>query len=294
VPGGLGFVDFDTLSLTTVPGTVICGRIFASELVDAGMTGAPMNEALEGVTLTVEGRDDLVAVTDALGNFRLDPAPAGPFFLLIDGKTATNPVATGAYYPTLGKPFESSPGREITVGDIFLPLIREGTLQQVSNSDPTPISLPPAVLADFPELAGAQIIVPANSLYADDGTRGGSVGIAPVDPARLPGALPDGLDFPIVITVQTDGATNFDEPVPICLPNLPDPETGLPLAAGGKTALWSFDHDEGRFHVVGSMTVSGDGQLVCSDPGVGILEPGWHGTQAGTEGGGGEIVDDED
>ena len=60
---------------------------------------------------------------------------------------------------------------------------------------------------------------------------------------HLPGGLADhqhrlrceipqeGLAFPIVITVQTDGATNFDEPVPVCFPNLPDPETGNRLPA---------------------------------------------------------------
>ncbi|HEB52845.1 MAG TPA: hypothetical protein ENI87_06295 [bacterium] len=83
--------------------------------------------------------------------------------------------------------------------------------------------------------------------------------------------------LPLVVTVQTDGATNFDLPVPIEFPNLPDPITGRPLAPGAKTALWSFDHDLGRFRIMGSMTVTADGSRVVSDPGVGLRAPGWHG-----------------
>ena len=63
------------------------------------------------------------------------------------------------------------------------------------------------------------------ALFNEQGVRGGRVGIAPVAPDRLPEPLPPGLNFPLVITVQTDGPQNFDQPVPICLPNLPDPAT---------------------------------------------------------------------
>src|SRR5262249_434991 len=51
---------------------------------------------------------------------------------------------------------------------------------------------------------------------------------------------------------------------------------------GAKSALWSFDHETGRFEIVGPMTVADDGTTVCTDPGVGILAPGWHGTQPGS------------
>ena len=35
------------------------------------------------------------------------------------------------------------------------------------------------------------------------------------------------------------------------------------------------------------MTVSKDGKLVCTDPGIGILAPGWHYSGTGTQVGGG-------
>jgi hypothetical protein len=48
------------------------------------------------------------------------------------------------------------------------------------------------VLASNPALAGVTITVPPNTLYANDGTRGGRLGIAPALPDRLPAPSPPG------------------------------------------------------------------------------------------------------
>lgn len=279
--GGKLLLDFDTLANGGVAGTAVTGRVFASELAQAvAAHGQLVNRPLVGVRVTVDGREqDLFAVTDATGNFRLDPAPAGPFFVHIDGRTVTVPgggYPKGAYYPFVGKEWVSRIGEEVNIGNVFLPLIQEQTLQPVSTTQDTMVTFPAAVLLQHPELNGVQLMVPANALFKNDGTRGGLVGIAPVAPDRLPGPLPPGLNVPLVITVQTDGAENFDRPVPVCFPNLPEPLTGKPLLPGARSALWSFNHDIGDWEVVGSMTVSEDGRLVCSDPGVGIRQPGWH------------------
>ena len=291
VPGGVMEFDYDTLGLASVTGTAVCGRVFASELVTSVEGVMSVNQPLEGVRITVDGlEEELFAFTDQNGNFRLDSAPTGRFFVHIDGRSATTVLPDGAYYPFVGKTWESEAGIEVNVGEIFLPLVRGGTLQSVSEVEETTVGFAPDVVDEFPEFGNVSLTVPAGALLNDSGEAGGMVGIAPVDPARLPGPLPDGLDFPLVITVQTDGATNFDQPVPVCFPNLPDPETGLPLLPGERSGLWSFNHDTGAWEVVGSMTVSLDGTLVCSDPGSGILAPGWQGTRRGTQGGGGSIV----
>ena len=70
LPGGTVRIDFDTLSLTSLPGTRVCGRVFASELAP-GAGGGSVNVPLEGVTIRVEGSDTLSAVTDDLGNYCL-------------------------------------------------------------------------------------------------------------------------------------------------------------------------------------------------------------------------------
>ena len=287
--GGTALIDFDTLSLSVVEGTSVCGRVFASELVNVEGSSLWVNEPLEGVLITLDGMEDTVfTITDALGDFRLEPVPSGEFFVHIDGATADNPKPMGAYYPKVGKSWVSVAGQEVNLNDIFLPLIAPDTLVAVSETEIIQIGFPESVLANHPDYEGVTIKVPAGSLFADDGTPGGSVGLAPVEPDRLPGILPEGLTLPLVVTVQTDGATNFDVPAPICLPNLANPETGLQLPPGAKSALWSFNHDAGRWEVIGPMTVSGDGEMVCTDPGVGIRAPGWHGANPGTGGGGGQ------
>jgi len=291
IAGGAGVLSFTTLNLATVAGTVVCGRVFASELATTSNTS--VNQPLQGATITVDGREQAMrAVTDSSGNFCLDPAPAGRFFVHIDGRTAGNATTVlaagdGGYYPFVGKAWESVPGTQSSIGDVYLPLVAPGTLQPVSQTEDVTIGFAPSVLADHPDFANVAITVPAGSLFNDDGTPGQQVGIAPVPPDRLPGQLPEGLDFPLVITVQTNGATNFDVPAPVCFPNLPNPDTNKALAPGEKTALWSFNHDTGRFGVVGPMTANADGTLVCTDPGVGVPAPGWHSWNPGVPTSGG-------
>ncbi len=299
-PGGSALSTFDTLSLTPLTGTAVIGRVFASELVAGTDTGSnAVNQPLPGVTITVDGMEEsLPAVTDGQGNFTLSPVPAGRFFVHIDGRTAVN-VAAGvrnpdlAYFPYVGKAWDAVPGRTNNLaggtGTIFLPRITAGTLESVSLTTDTTISLPPTVLAQNPALNGVTVSIPANSLYSDNGTRGGKVGIAPVPPDRLPGLLPVGLEFPLVITIQTDGARNFDRPVPVRFPNLPNPKTGLRLPPSAKSASWSFNHNTGRWQIQGPMTVSADGRYVEMDPGVGVSQPGWHGFNPGCAAGGGNL-----
>ncbi len=300
IPGGVAQIRFDTMSSTPVAGTAVIGHVYAAE---AGPGGNGMtNRPLQGVTVTVDGAEEVQrAVTDASGFFRLSPSPTGRFFVHVDGRTAVGSSWPGGdYYPVVGKPFEAAPGVATNLaggtGEIFLPLVRAGTLQGVSPTQPTVVGFPAAVVAGSPELAGTSVTVPANSLFADDGSRGGRLGIAPVPPDRLPTPLPEGLNFPLVITVQTDGPLNLDVPAAVRFPNLPDPVTGLKLGPGEKSALWSYDHDSGRWELQGSVTVTADGNFVESDPGVGIRQPGWHGITPGNSGsdGGGDDDDDDD
>ena len=281
--GGSRVISYDTFSTASVAGTAVFGRVFASELMPGSDTGTnAVNRPLAGVTITVDGAEEtLRAVTDAQGYFKLTNAPAGRFFVHIDGRTS--PLSHwpgGDYYPFVGKAWEAMAGRDDNpaggTGLIYLPLISANTLQPTSLTQDTVIGFPADVLAKNPALAGVSLTVPAGSLFDDNGNRGGKVGIAPVPPDRLPGPLPNGLQMPLVITVQSDGAQNFDRPVPICFPNLPDANGFVPLP-GMKAALMSFDHDTGEWRVAGSMTVSDDGRFICTDPGSGITKPGWHG-----------------
>ncbi len=294
LPGGTARVNFTTLNSAAAPGTAVLGRVLASEPISAG--GTNRNEhPLQGVRITVDGMEEtLFTTTDANGDFKLEPAPAGQFFVHIDGRTATESQwPKEPYYPVVGKQWTTVPGIRTNLaggtGLIYLPVIAPGTLQSVSQTNDTSVTFSSTVLQANPGLEGVAIDVPANSLFSNDGTRGGKVGIAPVAPDRLPSPLPDGLSFPVVITVQTDGPSNFDRPVPARFPNLPLPATGKPLPPGAKSGLWSFNHDTGEWELQGQMTVSADGKFIESDPGVGIRQPGWHGSTPGVTGKGSKV-----
>lgn len=288
VAGGVRTLAFTTFNSAPLAGTAVIGRVLASEQGPGG-TDVP----LPGVTITVDGQEQsLRTVTAADGTFRLQPAPAGRFFVNVDGRTS--PLSAwpgGAYYPTIGKAWEAETGRTNNLaggsGVIYLPLVAAGTLQPVSATEETRITFPAAVTNANPALAGVEVTVPPNALFADSGTRGGLVGLAPVASDRLPEPLPGGLTHALDISIQTSGPQNFDVPVPAKFPNLPDPVTGLKLPPGAKTALWSFNHDTGRWEMQGPMTVTPDGDFAVTDPGVGIRQPGWHGTAPGSPGGGG-------
>ena len=73
----------------------------------------------------------------------------------------------------------------------------------------------------------------------------------------------------LIVTIQPAGA-RFDPPARLTLPNVEG------LAPGEVTDLYSFDHDLGHFVSIGPGTVSEDGSLLVSNPGVGIVKAGWH------------------
>ena len=284
-PGGNRVLEFNTAGISGLPDTAVIGRVFASEKNSDGS-----NKPLANVTVTVDGAEEsLRTTTDATGAFTLDPAPAGRFFVHVDGRTAVDSQwPGGAYYPFVGKAWEAVPGRTNNLaggsGEIFLPLIHANALKTVSATEETKVTFVPSVVASNPALTGVEIMVPANALFSDNGARGGRVGMAPVPPERLPEPLPPGLNLPLVITIQTDGGSNFDVPVPVKFPNLPDPVTGVKLGSGEKTVLWGFNHDTGRWEVQGTMTISADGLFAVTDPGVGARQPGWYGSSPGSGG----------
>ncbi|MCH7872695.1 MAG: Ig-like domain-containing protein [Planctomycetes bacterium] len=288
VPGGIATFDFDTCSTTRIPNTNVFGYVFASERQGPGGENVPIG----GVTIRADGMPELFAVTDENGFFQLQNTPAPLFFVHVDGTTATSvgggAIPGGGFYPNVGKPFHSSAGHTVQISmdnepfDIFLPLIADNSLVSLIPDQPTEIGLSPegkARLAElFPDLDPAsfdalRLTIPANSLTNDDGTPGGMAGIFPVDSTRLPAPLGDGTVHAFDITIQTDGASNFDILAQICFPNVPDPVTGEVLPPGGKTGLVSFNHDTGRWEFRGLMTVSEDGTVVCPDEGVGIAAP---------------------
>ena len=89
-PGGTAVVEFDTATITPIVTTAVIGNVFASDLLPGSDTGTnAANRPLQGVIITVDGAEEsLRTETDVNGFFKLMPAPAGDFFVHIDGRYA--------------------------------------------------------------------------------------------------------------------------------------------------------------------------------------------------------------
>ena len=296
--GGMGTVDFTTLPLTRIAGTNVFGFVRDSK------TGDP----IVGATIRVDAFPEADAVTDDDGRFELVDMPSPDFFVHVDGSTATN-APEGFTYPNVGKPFHSVPGETTQlktpggdVFDIFLPRMADGDFTALSDIEATVVGFGEGGKAElvelFPEIDPDQwdlfnITIEPGAAIADDGTPATEAAIIPVPPDRLPAPLPEDLNPALVISIQTPGATNFDVPAAITFPNLDG------LEPGSKATIFSFNHDVGAFLPIGLGTVSEDGTVIVSDPGVGIPAPGWHFTSpplnwtGGGEPEGNEPVDEE-
>ncbi len=288
LPGGQTLIDFDTVSLSRIPNTDVWGYVYDSYNTDSNGNDIPV----EGATIRVDGVPGLQAVTDASGYFILQDVPAPVFFVHIDGSTAVNPPPN-TMYATVGKAFHSVPGHSVQLFmdgvpfDIYLPPMDLGDIQPLSPITDTDIGFGSAGLAElqqmFPNMDPAvwlstTVTFPPNSAVDKQGNPAVEAAIIPVPSDRLPAPLPPHMNHQLDIAVIAPGATNFDEPAPACFPNLPDPDTGELLPPGTKSALISFNHDTGQWEMVGSMTVDAIAQYTCTDSGVGIPAPGWHGS----------------
>ncbi len=287
--GGSITADFRTLPLTRIAGTNVYG------FVRDATTGEP----IIGATIRVDAFPDASVVTVAddpstpdineAGRFELVDMPAPEFFVHVDGSTATN-APDGFTYPNVGKPFHSVPGQTVQLEmdrepfDIFLPRMAAGDIQPLSDTEQTQVGFGDAGKTElqtmFPEIDPAtwdrmQVMFDPGTAVNDAGVPATQATIIPVPPDRLPAPLPPNLNPELVVSIQAfdetgSPVTNFDVPAPVTFPNLEG------LAPREKTLIFSFDHDAGEWKVIGTGTVSADGASVESDPGVGILAPGWH------------------
>ena len=283
-PGGTATADFRTLPLTRILGTNVFGFVRDSF----------SEEPIVGATIRVDAFPEANAVTDENGRFELVDMPAPEFFVHVDGSTATN-IPVGFMYPNVGKPFHSVPGETVQlemnreVFDIYLPTLALDDIQPLSATETTAVGFGDdgkAKLAEmFPGVDPAmldlmQVMIAPGAAVDDQGNPATTATIIPVPPDRIPAPLPANLNPSLVVSIQTPGATNFDVPAPITFPNLDG------LASAEKTLIFSFDHDSGEWKVIGTGTVSEDELSIVSDPGVGIVAPGWHQQQQGSIGDG--------
>ena len=240
-------VEFVASSYASAPSaaTVVSGRVLDN-----------VNAPLSGVEVFV---GNVRTTTDAGGEFVLTGVTGNHVHLIADGTTA-------GPYPSLEFELHLIQGIDNKMDrPIFLPAMDE--LGQ------TPVGPDRAGLVERSDLPGLRLEIEAGSAHFGDGSSSGIVQIIPVNFEKIPMPLPDGGFTSMVFSIQPAHVT-FDPPARIRLPNSDG------LEPGTLVDLMSFNHDVGRYVIVGTAQVSEDGSSIKSGPGQGVVHGGWHATPA--------------
>ncbi len=121
----------------------------------------------------------------------------------------------------------------------------------------------------IPEAPGFSLTFAPGRVTFPGGSKTGCVTVTTVHPDKVPMVPGFGQQPRFIVTIQPSGAL-FNPPAPISMPNVDG------LAPREITEMYSFDHDIGSFVAIGTGTVSDDGQVIRSNPGIGVLKAGWH------------------
>ena len=249
----------------TAQGALFVASAFGGANPDfTSITGRVIDEneqPLQGVSIRFPAiEDDPKGVqTSADGTFTYQGAPPGFALMEIDGTTALVdderelPIMTYEVYNVSG--IDNRLDRPI-----YLLRLNEGKF--VDGLMETVITVE--------ELPGFELTVPAGTdVTFPDGSKEGVISITQVHFDQAPMSPVDGLNSRVLVTIQPPNV-KFDPPAPLAIPNV----DGYP--PNRKVEMFSFDHDLEAFVPIGIGTVTADGTVIESDPGVGVVKTGWH------------------
>jgi len=242
-----------------VAGFTASGRA-AGPAAATAVTGVVLDNTsrpIEGVTVRIDGTV-LVATTDAEGQFRIDGAPVGEAEVIVDGSTAARP----GVWASLTFRLTTIAGRD---NDLGMPIF----LLPLDVADGLYVDETTGGVLTVPDVPGLTLEVLPGTVTFPGGSKSGVVSMTVVHSDRVPMVPNFGQQPRLIVTIQPTGA-RFDPPAKITYPNIEG------LAPGETTDLYSFDHDLGHFVSIGPGTVTDDGTMLVSDPGVGIIKAGWH------------------
>ncbi len=240
---------------------VASGRV-AGDPADTRIRGVVLDNTdtpVPGVSLRIDGTT-LVTQSGADGQFELSGVPVGYVKLFADGSTTSRPGT----WPMLEFFLYTIAGQDNEIGmPIYLLPIDVARGLHVDDVNGGTLTIP--------ELPGFSLTVAGGTATFPGGGRTGTVSATLVHADKMPMPPSAGQQPRFIVTIQPPGV-HFDPPAPISFPNVDG------LAPGQIAEMFSFDHDLGQFVSIGTGTVSEDGSTVRSDPGVGIIKGGWHGT----------------
>jgi hypothetical protein len=217
---------------------------------------------IPNVTIRVEDTTR-EAVSDAQGRFTITQAPVGPVHLIADGSTASE----AGEFPSLGYNL-------VTISGVDNPLSSPIYMVKLDTQNAVYAGTKDVVL-ELKDYPGFKLEIAKDSVTFPDGSREGYISVTPVNAGTVPMAPPNGMQPQFIVTIQPTG-TKFFPPAKLTLPNVDA------HAPGAQVEMYSFDHDLEEFVAIGLGTVSEDGTLVTTNPGVGVIKAGWHcGSQPG-------------
>lgn len=276
VLGDVGGLDAQRITATLVD--VLAGQLITAGFTATGFVAGEAGQTtisgivldnqdvpIPGVTLRVDG-SNRQALSNEQGQFVITESPIGPVHLIADGSTATIP----GDFPALSYNL-------VTISGVDNPLSSPIYMVKLNLDNSVLIGASDVELT-LDEYPGFKLEVAANSVTFPDGSGEGSISVTPVNTTTVPMAPPNGMQPQFIVTIQPTG-TLFDPPARLSLPNFDG------HAPGAQVEMYSFDHDLEEFVAIGLGSVSEDGSVVRSNPGVGVIKAGWHcGSQPGGQG----------
>ncbi|MEP7012840.1 MAG: DNRLRE domain-containing protein [Acidobacteriota bacterium] len=227
----------------------------------AGVVLDPSDAPVPGARIHIGSNETR---TDAEGRFRLNGVPVGTVHVEIDGSTVTRPGT----WPPLGYELVMISGR---VNELGKPM----RLPQIDDAGKKHVGGDQDVTIPIHGVAGAMMTVFAHSVTFPDGSHEGYVAFTQVPAQKVPMVAPQNAGFMLAWTIQPAGV-HFDPPARVSIPNF-----GVPGGGGNPPGLtgeiFSFDHDLGEFVSAGTASITEDGMMMMSNPGMGISKAGWGG-----------------
>ena len=253
---GRAVVAEQVLTLTVLAGgqTVLTGRILDTH-----------RRPIRGATIQLlTGNRTVETTTDAAGSFLLQDVPPGEHLVLVDGHPASHAAAK---YPTIPITVTLRPG---VVNRLpFTPHLHAQKDRNFTALHPTR-----ETVATDPEVPGVALRIPAGAkIIGWDGQPNTKVSIHTVPIDRLPVApvpAEAGGGTVYMFYFGKRGGGTASQPIPFEAPN------DLGLRPGVKATLWFFDESHlpgvgpNAWRIAGPGTVTTDGRLIRTDPGIGI------------------------
>ena len=208
---------------------------------------------------------DSMVRTDASGHYLIvDPEVQGEQVVLIDG----DPLNTESeHYPSrIPLPVTVQSGQTSQVLTAHLAPVQAEVFTEIRSGE--------AATVTDPEIPGYALNIPDGvTMTGWDGEPIDRINVRQVHPDRLPiRPLPEGVTTNSVYLYYffRPGGAEPSEPIPVTMQN------DLGLQPGETATMWYYDEvpepdpESNQWRVMGSATVSADGQRIVSDPGVGI------------------------